>query len=326
MFLHRSGRIATAAVALLMLSSIPAGAAPEGGDPKTLLTEARNALKESRFDDAVKAFRKVDELESTPQLKLELAQALIAAGKLLDASKELNSLVDSANSTAPKKVKQDARAALDALEPRIPWLQIKVVGPEQRLTSTTVDGKEIDAENEVPIDPGEHVIAADADGYNPAEKKVTLAEGVHETVEVQLVKDAPPPPPPKPVAPPPKPVTSNNNGLIIPMGVAFGVGAIGLGVGTVFGIMALNETADLERKCSRGICPDETRNRRAQDAALADGNISTVSFIVGGVGVAAGGVLLGLMLASPSPQPKDKATASVSPWIGAGQAGVHGTF
>lgn len=325
MFLHRSGRIAAAAVALLMLSSIPAGAAPEGGDAKTLLTDARNALKENRFDDAVKAFRKADELESTPQLKLELAQALIAAGKLLDASKELNSLVDTANSTAPRKIKQDARAALDALEPRIPWLQIKIVGPEQRLTSTTVDGKEIDAENEVPIDPGEHVIAADADGYKPAEKKVTLAEGVHETVEVQLEKDAPPPPPPKPVAPPPKPASSSS-GLIIPMGVAFGVGAIGLGVGTVFGIMALNETADLERKCSRGICPDDTRSRRAQDAALADGNISTVSFIVGGVGVAAGGVLLGLMLASPSPQPKDKATASVSPWIGAGQAGVHGTF
>ena len=45
-------------------------------------------------------------------------------------------------------------------------------------------------------------------------------------------------------------------------------------------------------------------------------------FIVGGVGVAAGGVLLALVLTSDPPKGKEK--AFVRPWVGAGQAGVYG--
>jgi hypothetical protein len=100
-----------------------------------------------------------------------------------------------------------------------------------------------------------------------------------------------------------------------------------MGLGTVFGIMALNDTAEAKRSCDGNICPDTARVRKARDSAILNGNVSTATFIIGGVGLAAGGAMLVLQLVSPPPKPPPgPEKAFVRPYVGAGEAGLYGAF
>jgi hypothetical protein len=332
----RSRWIPAAFAVLLTLAPAFVSATPtekDKADAKTAYTEARVAAAAGRHAEAVKAFKRSNELDPNPQTALEMAKSLQADGKLLEASKTLNEIIN-ANPPVVWPIKSAAQKTLAELEPKIPWLQIKVIGPEQKLTSTTIDGKDVDAENEMPWDPGEHVIAADADGYEPAEKTITLAEGAHEVVELTLARKGGPKKTPGGGGgdTPTKTTTSGGGGggdlfsgpYFIPMAVGFGVGVVGVGLGTAFGVMALNSTAEAKEDCDGNTCPDTVSVRRARDAAVLQGNVSTATFIIGGAGIAAGVAMLVLNMTS-SPPPK-KEQAFVRPYIGAGEAGVFGAF
>jgi hypothetical protein len=336
----RSRWIPALAAALLTLAPASGSAQPtdkDKADAKTAYTEARVAAAAGRHADAVKAFKRSQDLDPNPQTQLEMAKSLQADGKLLEASKTLNEIIN-ANPPVIWPVKSAAQKTLSELEPRIPWIQIKVIGPEQKLTSTTIDGKDVDAENEMPWDPGEHVIAADADGYEPAEKTITLAEGAHEVVELTLARTGGARPAGASGGDTSTKITTGGSSggssggggdilsgpFFIPMVVGFGVGVVGLGMGTAFGVMALNSAAEAKEDCDGNTCPDTVRVRRARDAAILSGNVSTATFIIGGVGIAAGAAMLVLNLTS-SPPPK-KEQAFVRPYIGAGEAGVYGAF
>jgi hypothetical protein len=68
-----------------------------------------------------------------------------------------------------------------------------------------------------------------------------------------------------------------------------GVGLVGLGVGTVFGVVALSKKSD-----AQNVCPNECTTQDGVSkwhSAASTGNISTMALIVGGVGVAGGAVL-----------------------------------
>src|SRR5262249_9765520 len=71
--------------------------------------------------------------------------------------------------------------------------------------------------------------------------------------------------------------------------VAFGVGGAGLVFGGVTGLMALGKHGDLEGRCPGGKCPTDASDD--VDSYKTVGTLSTVGFIVGAVGVAAGAVL-----------------------------------
>ncbi|HLM71798.1 MAG TPA: hypothetical protein VK459_03880 [Polyangiaceae bacterium] len=345
----RKGLLSAIALAVLTLS--PVASHGQAFDPmkavnqaeaKERFNEGKAAATEGRHADAIKLFKRSDELDPKPETKFEMAKSLIGDKKLIEASKLLNEILN-ATPAPPWSVKNPGQKLLTEVEQKIPWIQIKIIGPDQSLTSTTIDGKEVDAESEIPWNPGEYQVAADADGYKPAEETVTLAEGAHEVVELTLERIGGPrpkkaPPTPTATAAPTtepdavtKPPTSGSGGgdltsgpFFIPMVVGGGLGVAGIGVGTVFGIMALNETAAVE-DCKKNICPDTSRNRRAKEAALFNGNVSTIAFIAGGVGIAAGATMLVLQLTATKPPPP-KTTGFIQPYVGVGQAGVFGAF
>jgi hypothetical protein len=102
--------------------------------------------------------------------------------------------------------------------------------------------------------------------------------------------------------------------------VAFGVGGASVIVGGVAGALAIVKHGQLS-----DACPIPTECKSDQRANLDSyhrlGTIADVGFIVGGVALAAGVVLL-------VTQPKDSsATATkVTPYLGLGSAGVTGVF
>lgn len=308
------------AIALAVGSTSPAWA---GGSPKdkqeakALVKDAGKAAKEKRWADAAKALARADELDPDPQTKLDLARALVPMGKLVDASRALNGVTTSAKGPSAKKQVDAAQKLLAEIEPRIPWLKV-TVQPPGASAKTAIDGHDVDAKDELPVDPGEHVITVEAEGFEPAEKQVRLAEGKHEKITISLEPTA------APVAKKADDDSGGGGGSVVPAVLAFGVGAAGIGVGSVFGIMAFNETSKVEQNCKGTKCP--ARVQSALDTAKTNGTVSTIAFIVGGVGVAGGIVLL--LTSGGSAKADDGAdkAAHVRPFVGPGQAGVTGTF
>lgn len=301
-----------------------AGAAPSARDRQeaaVLTNKARVAARATRHAEAVDLLRKAIELDPTSARKLELSKSLVADGKLVEASQILNGLInDPALGPRDAWAKNSAKKQLAQFEARIPWLQVHVVGPTgSSKVHVEVDGKEVEPDTEAPVDPGQHSIGVDAEGFEPADRSVTVAEGEHKQVTVTL-EPTPKPPPPRP---------KESSGTKIPAIAAFGIGAAGLGVGAVFGILAFDETAKAKQYCDGNNCPARKEVVDARNLAIANGNVSTVGFVVGGAGIAAGIVLL-LTVGSSSDTPADNADKkeafTVRPYVGAGEAGIVGTF
>jgi hypothetical protein len=72
--------------------------------------------------------------------------------------------------------------------------------------------------------------------------------------------------------------------------VAAGVGVVGVGVGSVFGLISKSKHDDANAYCNGNACLDE-RGPALKDEAIAAGNLSTVAFAVGAAGLAGGAVL-----------------------------------
>jgi hypothetical protein len=112
--------------------------------------------------------------------------------------------------------------------------------------------------------------------------------------------------------------------------VAFGVGAVGLGLGTYFLIDsrgkrsdadAKNDQCEAQLRCSAND-PLAKEVDDLDDQARSALTLSIVSFAVGGAGVAAG---TALFFAS-APDEGSQASFTIHPVIGLGAAGVAGTF
>ena len=126
----------------------------------------------------------------------------------------------------------------------------------------------------------------------------------------------------------PLPAEGKSNGMRIASYAALGVGVVGLGVGTVFGLQSMSK-----RKEADDLCPDPNRCPISQkdkvegldkDANSAQ-TLATVGFIAGGVGVAAG-VTLFLLSGKKQDHTALQHGPTVHPWLGLGSAGVTGTF
>lgn len=99
--------------------------------------------------------------------------------------------------------------------------------------------------------------------------------------------------------------------------VALGVGVVGLGVGTGFGIAALSTKSDLDDACVDKSCPSSSQG--SIDDLSRNATISTVGFVVGAVGVAAG---LYLWLTHPRGEAAKAALVRFAPTA----SGIGGSF
>ena len=178
----------------------------------------------------------------------------------------------------------------------------------------------------LPADSGEHEITASAPGYERFESKVTVTgEGSTATATVpalvpQLAAPAPIVSRPQPEHVEPQP--SANHGLGTPRTIALvagGLGLVGVGLGTAFGLASKSKHDEAARYCNGTACTDQ-RGVTSGNAAQRDGNLSTAMMIVGGVGLAAG---VTLWLTAPKAG-HDAPPAQVG--LGLGTVQVKGAF
>jgi hypothetical protein len=324
--MHKTSR--TALFLSLTLIARAAGADPSAADratARTLAQEGQQALDAKKFSAAADKFTRADQLVHAPTLLLGLARAQLGMNKLVEAQESYNRIIrEGVAQGSPRswsKALEDATKEVDAITARLPWVTISVLGPtnpEVVIDSTPVPNASLGVKR--PVNPGSHTIKASAEGFNPSEKTMMFAEGQSISVNLELeqapTEAAPVAAPQTPEAPAP-----SGGGRKTAAFVALGLGGAGLAVGGVAGILAMSKHTQLKQACPDGVC-DPTTQGAALDSYHTVGTISTIGFIAGGVGVAAGAILL-------LTQPKDSAppaAANWSPFIGVGSAGVRGTF
>lgn len=314
----------------------PARPEPSSADratARTLAQEGYNALKGKDYATAADRFSRALALVHAPTLLRDLARAQLGLGKLVDAHESYSQIIrEGVAPDAPASWIQavaDAKAEIASIPPRLPWVTVTVAGPSS--PEVTIDGQPIAAASigvKRPIDPGRHEIRALGAGFYTAKKFVTLQEGQSINVAFEL-EEAPPDAPPK--------VAEERSGKVIvtfaepawrkPVMIgAYAVGGAGLALGAVTGILALRKHGQLSTDCTRDICGPPQKPALDNFHTLAQ--LSTIGFVVAGVGAATGTVLLFMR---PQPQEEDEATAgnvepSWSPYVGLASVGVGGTF
>ncbi len=195
------------------------------------------------------------------------------------------------------------RAAL--LEPKLVKLTI-IVPDESRPTGLVVtrDGARIPNGEwgvAIPVDPGEHVVGATADGRKSWEMPVALKDmstsvtvPVLEMLPVEAPLITPPPPPPETPPPPPREgwTTWKTAGAI-----TAGAGVVALVVSGALALTAKGNYDDARVRCTAGTrgCPADAV--ADSDAAYGLATGATVMFVTGTVLVAGGAALFFL---SPS--------------------------
>ncbi len=306
------------------------------GQARLLGQEGQSALDAGDFKTAEDRFRRAYSIYPTaPTLALGLARALAKQGKVTAAQETYNKIiregVPPGASEGFKKAVTDATAEIGAVAARTAYATITLIGPEN--AKVTLDGISIPSAGlgvKRPVDPGEHVVKATAEGYRAAESKFSVADAASAEAKLTMETDAaaavvPVPAPGSQPAPTPgemassQPSASSKGGGKTLAFVALGVGGAGLAVGAITGLLALGKHSDLKSSCaSNGTCGADQQS--SLDSFHTMGTISTVGFIVGVVGVGAGTVLL---LTAPKQEP---AHAGISPYIGLGSVGATGRF
>ena len=294
------------------------------------------AFKAGRYDEAVDKLGRAYAVVKVPGLGLWTARALEKAGKLVEASEVYNEVgmleVAEGDRAVQEVAKQDAAKEREALLPRIPKLTIQVQGAPADQVQVTVDGVAVAAAligAARPANPGNHSATGKL-GEQQVTEEVTLAEGESKTVVLRVTAPAPveqpavaepaPAPAPAPATTAPADTGTEDGSMQRTLGwVGLGVGGVGLVFGTVTGIMALSKKSALEDGgCVDGACYADQADD--VDSYNSMRTLSTVGFVIGGVGAAAGAVLL---LTAPE---EKEAGPTLSAWLGVGSAGVKGSF
>lgn len=302
-------------VAFLLAVAGPALAggptAQEREEAKRLYTEGRRLRDEGKLAEAVDRFKRAHDLAPTPVTRLELARALEAQGKLVDAhalAATVASMPPTPTETQKSRAaRDDAKVMTEALTRRIPRVVVAVT-PAGGETEVAIDGRVVGKElltTEIPVDPGEHHATARR-GERSVDRTFTVAESERRSVELTFPEPAPEPPAPAPTtapvvaAPPPaastkpsaaptQPPPAEGRGLTPIVPIAFGVAGVGAATGLVTGLVALSQASSLKTNCPNGRCPAPYHDALSTHQAVA--TTSTVTFVIAGAAVALGAVV-----------------------------------
>lgn len=292
------------AVALIC---IPASAqtAGERETARRLMDRADETMERGEYKAALTMYLGAHEIMHVPTTGVEVARAYAAMGKLVEAR-------DAALDVLRMPVAQDepkaftlARATADRLARdlvlQIPQLYVEIVPSEASQHATlSIDGREVPAvAAKLPqaLNPSEHRIRVQAAGFYTVERQFTLNKGEQFSLRIDMERDPHYATTSGAIAD--RAVTSGPNSagqpsraapdrsaLPWPAWLGFGVGAGGMALGTVAGILSLSRTSNARTHCSGNSCSPAAKSDI--DAALLTANLSNVGFAVGIVGIGVG--------------------------------------
>ncbi len=262
--------------------------------------EGEKKYKAGDYAGAYAEFQAADNIKPAPQTARYMGLCQDAVGHYRDAVAyydrflgDVPARIAAEKDDAKKKKLQDEADDIKKREDEIKKMPGKIhVESVPPGAHVTVDGKPASGltPTDVEVTPGTHTVNVSADGRQPAEKQVDVAFASTQNVNAELeaaaapVPTLPPQPPPAeappPAAPPPPPPAPRS---MLPAYITGGVAIVAAGVGTVFGIMALNDKSTFDSNPTSQTADDGENHALIADmcfgVALTLGVTSAVLFL-----------------------------------------------
>jgi len=314
--------------------------AQDNAAAEALFQQGLAKMKAERYEDACPAIAESYRLDPRPGVLFTLAACEAKAGHVASASSHYEDYLDvvkglpPAQRAAQKDRERIARKQKQELASKVPTLTLVLPDSAPPGTKVTRDDVVLGKPQlgiAIPVDPGEHVVMTQAPGGKPITERIVVEVGEKKSYQLTVVG----PPPGAGAAPGGTPdsaqepgtsaapaswdaAPSSHRALTI---TAFGVGAVGLGVGATTGILALVKKGVADDNCVGSLCNEEEHD--ADNSGRTFGTVSTIGFAVGAAGVVAGVILLATEGGKSPPQAGSarSRTFLTRPAVGAGGIG-----
>lgn len=292
------------------------------------------AFQEGDHETAIELFQKAEDLHHATTHLLFMARSHMKLEHPVEAFELYNRILrEKLESSAPRAfldAQESAREEVGAAEAAIAHVIIEVDGPGADEARLFVGERELSSALigvPAPVNPGPQVFRAETNGARSGEVEQTMKSGEEVTVRLTL----------KPTKGGAAPAvnTSKDSGPMddgggskVPAYLALGVGGVGVALGTVFTIQHFSKKGKAdelfdERGCNSGCTTGDRADVEDIDGEAATaGTVGLIGYGVGAVGLGAG---LALLLLGP-PQASIDSGATIHPYFGWGQAGLHGKF
>lgn len=267
--------------------------ADEAVDPEALFRDGKRDLEEGRLEAACSKFASSYEASGVAGALLSWADCEEQRGHLRLAHELFSKGVIAVAGDAERR--SFARERAEGLVARLPRLQLEIAAQPR---AVTVDGEAVRPTQPLTLDPGEHLVRAEWSGGAYAEQRITLVAGQSASVRLE-----PPTAPPTPRRTPTPDQDSRDDRTTL-LTAGWIVGASGLAAALSFAGTAVAVAVE---------CPDQ------QCAPSMEGVLigNAVTGAIGGAGLAAGALLLGLGYA-------ERDTPVVAFGAGPGELGFSG--
>jgi hypothetical protein len=314
------------AVATLTASALPSRAWAQAEDQagaRALFTEGKQLMKAGKYAEACPKLESAQKLYSSAGILLNLGDCYEKVGRTASAWTRFGEAASVATRSNRSEDADEAHRRQEALEPALVRLVIRVSSPVPGLVVTR-DGVALDEAiwgTKLPVDPGDHLVRAEAPGYEPWSTSVSITKrgdtltvkvpklGAAATVE-KVAPDRIQDTPPKPVA-----HASGGGGNGLAWGLLLGGVVVGAGGGTLMVI-----------ESQRAGSARNKMDQAGYDATRTPWTIGLVSAIAGGVAGVAGVVLF--VVGSGSSSDSSSSADTTTAWIAPGPGGIQigGTF
>lgn len=316
---------------------------------QALFNQGKKLMTEGKYAEACAKFAASNRTAPGTGTLLNLAVCHEKLGKLASAWVEFSNAADADRRAGNQRRLQYSQQQMQKLAPRLAHITINApAGAAIPGLVVKLDGAKIATAAlgvPAPVDPGKHVVEAKAPGRRTWSKQITVAKnGENHVISIPAL--APPGSTPTGAtsptgappagaapgtaatsgatrgAPPPAPATGETtNTRRIGAYVAGGVGVVGIGLGSYFGLKAFSDWHTRNDNCPHGRCNQAAVS--AHDSAHTAAILSDVSF---GVGIAALGAAAYLWFtsspASSERPPGDSARWQVLPLVGRHEGGL----
>jgi hypothetical protein len=295
------------------------------GQAKDAYVAAATLYERGDYPGAEAKYKEAHDLAKDPRLVFDMA----ACEKQLHKYAHMGALLRQYKEEAGATLSADDRAKVDGVLDALPrFVGTVAVAADPAGATVVVDGEAVGATPLVSslwLDPGKHTVVVSKEGFESVERPISVSAGTSTTVSIALLAQAKagtasgatPTLLPQPVPP-----IATGGARWSPLVYAgFGLAGAGLIAGSVTGAIAIGKASSLGGSCENKACPPSASSDLSTGRTM--GNVSTVSFVVAGIGAAVGIVAL---LVVPHHESDAKTANTVVPLIGASSTGLAWTF
>lgn len=298
---------------VITIATVIAAMHPARADDAAADAKFQSGMQHFKLQDyatACKEFEESEQLGPNPSTKYYLAKCALQSSK---PARAWNLFKQAAAAMPDAKMRAVAEQGANDLTAQVGLVTLVGTQPAPKL-EVRMDDEVITVQvlvgQPIAVEPGPHVLRATAPDRDVWKREFTIAKGESLSFSVPALPAISEPAvitPPKPTPDPPIATTTPSPGPVpreTPEGPrnnrrwlaygALGVGAVGIGVGAMFGILASSKWNDAKQGCTEAngafaSCPagaDQLRKDAQSRATL-----STVGFVVGGAALGASVVL-----------------------------------